>query len=380
MADKRDYYEVLGIQKGADADAIKKAYRQKAKEYHPDLHPDMKDATERMQEVNEAYEVLSDAEKKSRYDQFGHAGVDPSYGAGAAGGGGAGFSGFDGFGGVDLGDIFGDLFGFGGSRSTARSANAPQRGDRVTVGVTVSFEEAAFGCERDIDVSRVEECDTCHGSGAEPGTKSETCDQCHGSGVVTRATRTAFGVMQTQSACPKCGGKGKIIEKPCQKCRGLGKIRRRRTMRGTIPAGIDDGMSVVRRGEGNAGENGGGAGDLYITVRVKPHEVFGRDGTTVLMNLDVSMPQAALGGEIQVPTIDGTVKYKLPEGTQTGSKFRLRGAGITDVHNGGRGDQIVTVNVLTPTKLSSEQKELMQKLADSMGVANVGNAKKKKKK
>jgi len=380
MADKRDYYEALGLSKNASDDEIKKAFRKQAKKYHPDINPGNKRAEERFKEVNEAYEVLSDSDKKARYDQFGHAGVDPNFGAGGFGGG--GFHGdFSGFGGgieFDLGDIFGSIFG-GGSRGGARSRNSPRKGERVTAGVTITFEEAAFGVEKEISISRVETCDDCNGTGCEKGTTAEICDNCKGLGVVTAEQRTPFGVMQTQTDCPKCKGRGKIIHKPCGKCKGLGMVRRNRKIWINIPAGIDNGQTISMRGQGSAGANGGEAGDLFVTISVMRHPVFRREGSSVLLNLNISFAQAALGALLEVPTLDGKVKYSLPEGTQTGSVFRLKGKGIPSLRGGGRGDQFVTVNVTVPKKLSSKQKELLIEFANLCKDPGAPEAKKKKK-
>lgn len=359
MADKRDYYEVLGVSKGASDDEIKKAHRRLAKKYHPDLNRDNPDAAEKFKELNEAYEVLSDKDKRAKYDQFGFAGVDPSYGAGQGGGfGGAGFGGFD-MG--DLGDIFGSFFGggFGGSSSRSRR-NAPQRGETLQQRVMLSFEEAAFGCEKEITINRTETCDECGGSGAAKGTSAETCSNCHGTGVVTQTQRTPLGMFQTQGACPNCRGTGKIIRKPCKKCGGTGKVRKSRTLKVKIPAGIDDGQSIQLRGQGNAGANGGPSGDVIVTISIRPHPLFTRDGNNVICEIPISFPQAALGDTLQVPTIDGKVEYTIPEGTQTGTVFRLKGKGIQNVNGRGRGDQYVRVNIEVPTRLTEHQKRLLR--------------------
>lgn len=368
MADKRDYYDVLGLKKGASDDELKKAFRQKAKKYHPDVNPGNKEAEAHFKEVNEAYEVLSDSDKRAKYDQYGHAGVDPSFGGG---GGFGGFGGFD----FDLGDIFGSIFGGGGS--SARSKNAPRKGERIQTEVTITFEEAAFGCDKDISVSRVESCDTCQGTGCKEGTTPERCTNCNGTGSVTTQNRTPFGMMQSTSDCPKCGGRGKIIHQPCQKCRGAGMVRRNKTLKVSIPAGIDDGQTISLRGQGSAGVNGGEPGDLYVTVAVAQHAQFTREGNAVLYIMPVTIVQASLGAEVEVPTLDGKVKYTIPEGTQTGTVFRLRGKGITNLRGGGRGDQFVTVRVDIPTGLNHEQKDLLLKFAESMGSAT-GLKKKKK--
>ena len=368
---KRDYYEVLGVSKGASEDEIKKAYKKMARKYHPDLNPDNKEAEERFKEVNEAYEVLSDPNKKARYDQFGFAGVDPNYGAGA---GGAGFDGGFDFG--DLGDIFGSFFGggFGGGRRT--NPNAPQRGESIRLSVAISFEEAAFGCEKEVSVDRTEECGACHGSGCAPGTSPEVCPDCHGTGQVQVRRQTPMGVFATSSPCSRCGGKGKIIHQPCPDCRGTGAVRQRRTIQVSIPAGIDNGQTISVRGQGNAGKNGGPAGDLLVTITVKPHELFRREGTSVLCDAPITFAQAVLGAELEIPTIDGKVKYNLPEGTQSGTTFRLKGKGIPALNGRGRGDQYVTVHIETPRNLNREQKEALKKFAESVGESNYEERKK----
>lgn len=359
MADKRDFYEVLGLNKSASEEEIKKAYRRMAKQHHPDLNPGDKTSEAKFKEVNEAYDVLSDPEKKSRYDQYGHAGVDPNFGAGGFEGG--GFGGVD----FDLGDIFSSFFGGGGGG--ARSKNAPRRGESIYANITVSFEEAAFGCEKEIVVSRVDKCDSCGGSGCESGTTPEKCQNCGGTGSVRSQQRTPFGVMQTTTDCPKCSGKGSIIHQPCTSCRGNGMVRRQKKINVKIPAGIDDGQTISLRGQGNAGINGGPAGELLITVSIARHEFFNREGSSVLYTMSISVTQAILGCEAEVPTLDGKVKYDVPAGTQSGTVFRLRGKGIPSLRGGGRGDQFVTVNVLIPKGLSSEQRELVEKLDKTLG-------------
>ena len=360
---KRDYYEVLGVQKGATEAEIKKAYRKLAKENHPDLHPGDKEAEARFKEINEAYEVLSDSDKRSRYDQFGFAGVDPSYGAGAGGYGGGFEGGFD-FG--DLGDIFGSFFGGGFGGGGARSRTGPQRGESLRMGLTISFEEAAFGCEKEVSLERVEQCAACHGSGAAAGTSPETCPNCHGTGQVQQRRQTPMGVFATTTTCPRCGGKGKIVSTPCKDCGGTGQVRRRKTVKVTIPAGIDDGQTISLRGQGNAGRNGGPAGDLLLVIGVRPHPLFRREGTSVLCEAPITFTQAVLGGEMEIPTIDGKVKYEIPEGTQTGTTFRLRGKGIPNMNGRGRGDQYVTVYIETPRNLTREQKEALRKFSDTL--------------
>ena len=364
MAEKRDYYEVLGIQKGASEDEIKKAYKKLARKYHPDMNPGDKEAEEKFKEVNEANEVLSDPEKKARYDQFGFAGVDPNYGAGA--GGGAYGGGFD-FG--DLGDIFGSFFGggFGGQR---RNPNAPQRGESIRASVSISFTEAAFGCEKSVTIERSEQCPTCKGSGCAPGTTPEICPDCHGSGTVQTRRQTPMGVFASNGPCRKCGGTGRLIHQPCSDCRGSGAVRKRRTIKVNIPAGIDHGQTISLRGQGGAGRNGGPAGDLLITVMVQPHEIFRRDGVDVFCEAPITFTQAVLGAELEIPTIDGKVKYSIPEGTQTGTVFRLKGKGVPVLNGRGRGDQYVTVVIETPRSLNKEQKEALRRFSETLGENN----------
>ena len=365
MAEKRDYYEVLGVSKNASEDEIKRAYKKLARKYHPDMNPGDKEAEEKFKEVNEANEVLSNPEKKAKYDQFGFAGVDPNYGAGQGGYGGAG--GFD-FG--DLGDIFGSFFGGGFGGGGRRNPNAPQRGESIRASLSVEFTEAAFGCEKSITIDRSEQCPTCKGKGCAPGTTPEVCTECHGTGTVTQAQRTPFGMMQSQTVCPKCRGKGQIIHQPCPDCRGAGAVRKRRTIQVNIPAGIANGQTISLRGQGHSGKNGGPAGDLLITVMVRPHEIFRRDGTAVFCEAPITFTQAVLGGTLEIPTIDGKVKYDIPEGTQTGTVFRLRGKGIPVLNGRGRGDQYVTVNIETPRNLNREQKEALKKFSESLGEGN----------
>ena len=362
MAEKRDYYEVLGIQKGASEDEIKKAYKKLARKYHPDMNPGDQEAEEKFKEVNEANEVLSDPEKKARYDQFGFAGVDPNYGAGA--GGGAYGGGFD-FG--DLGDIFGSFFGGGFGGGQRRNPNAPQRGESIRASVSVSFTEAAFGCEKSVTLERSEQCPTCKGNGCAPGTTPEICPDCHGTGTVQTRRQTPMGVFASNGPCRKCGGTGRLIHQPCPDCRGTGAVRKRKTIKVTIPAGIDHGQTISLRGQGNAGKNGGPAGDLLITVMVQPHELFRRDGVDVFCEAPITFTQAVLGAELEIPTIDGKVKYSIPEGTQTGTVFRLKGKGIPVLNGRGRGDQYVTVTIETPRNLNKEQKEALRKFSEAVG-------------
>ena len=370
MAEKRDYYEVLGVAKDASAEEIKKAYRKITKENHPDLHPGDKACEERFKEANEAYEVLSDDEKRQRYDQYGHAAFDPNAGYGAGGFG--GFGGFDDiFGGGGFGDIFSSIFGGGATR---QNPNAPQRGDNVRAQVNISFEEAAFGCEKEITYARIEQCPDCKGTGCAPGTTAEVCPDCKGTGSVRTTQRTPFGMAQSMGPCSKCRGTGKIIHQPCKTCRGLGNIRRQHKMTVKIPAGIDDGQSISRAGFGNSGLNGGPAGDLLISVIVRPHAIFEREGTNVYMEQEISFAQATLG-ELELPTLDGKVKYTIPEGTQPGTTFRLRGKGIPYLRSPStRGDQFVTVKVAVPRNLSGAQKEKLREYAAAMGEGSVGHS------
>ncbi len=371
---KRDYYEVLGVSKGASDDEIKKAYRRKAKEYHPDLHPGDKECEAKFKEVNEAYEVLSDADKRARYDQFGHAGVDPNFNPG--GGFGGGFSG--GFGDIDLGDLFGSVFGggFGGGfGGQAQRPNGPQRGESLRLGLQLTFEEAAFGCDKEIELNRTEACPDCSGSGCAPGAAAETCSKCHGTGVI-RVQRGGGGFSFTTSApCDACRGTGRIIKNPCRACSGAGTVRKSRRVHVSIPAGIDDGQTVSLRGQGNAGKNGGPSGDLLVTVSIKPHPKFQRDGVMVYTTQDVSFTQAALGAELEVDTLDGKVKWTLPAGTQPGTTFRLRDRGIPQLRGKGRGDQFITVQVQVPKRLSGEQKEALEAYAAAMGESSTGAGK-----
>ena len=363
MADKRDYYEVLGIQKGANEDEIKKAYRKAAKQYHPDLHPGDKVAEEKFKEVNEAYEVLSDSEKRARYDQFGHAGVDPNFGAG----GGSPF-GQD----MDIGDIFNSFFGgFGGFGGNRRSnPNAPRRGNDVETQLTITFEEAAKGCKKTVSYSNVVTCEECHGTGAQKGSQARTCSACSGTGRVTVSQRSPFGVVQTQRSCDACRGKGKIIDSPCRACNGNGRQRKNKKIEINIPAGIDNDQVLNVSGKGNSGINGGPAGDLHVYIRVKPHDVFERRGDDVWCDLPITFTQAALGATVTVPTLDGKSTYEIHEGTQPGDVFKLRGKGIQHLGGKGRGDQYVRVVIEVPKNLSSKQKQLIREFEDSTGEKN----------
>ncbi len=373
MADKRDYYEVLGVSKGASDDEIKKAYRKMAKQYHPDLHPGDKEAEAKFKECNEAYEVLSDADKKAKYDRFGHAGVDPNYGAGAGGGFGGFGGGFDGMGFDGFGDIFSSFFGGGFGGSQRVNPNAPQRGGDIQSNITITFEEAAKGCKKTVEVNRIEVCDACSGSGAAAGSSAQTCPDCGGRGQVTTQQRTMLGVMQVQKPCPRCSGKGTIIPNPCQKCRGTGRVRRPQKVEVNIPAGIDDRQAINVRSQGNKGVNGGPAGDLRVGINVMAHKYFERDGYNVWYQTSISFAQAALGSELIVPTLDGNVKYSIPAGTQPGDVFKLKDRGIPNLNGRGRGDQLVKVNVEVPKKLSEKQKDLLRQFEAELNPNNKGN-------
>ena len=364
MADnKRDYYEVLGVSKTASADEIKKAYRSLAKKYHPDMNPGDKEAELKFKEANEAYEVLSDTDKRAKYDQYGHAAFDPSMG------GGSGFGGFGGFGGADFdfGDIFSSFFGGGGGTSRS-TRNVPIDGDDVLARITIDFNEAVFGCKKEISFSRIEGCPECSATGAEKGTKPETCATCRGTGRVTVQQQTMLGYMQTQRACSSCRGTGKIIKTPCKNCNGKAYVKVNKKLEVTIPAGIDSQHRIVLRNQGSAGRNGGSAGDLVIEVRVKEDKIFTRQGNNVYCEIPISFTEAALGAEIDIPTLEGkTEKYNVPEGTQSGTTVQLRGKGIADVNTKRRGDLFITLNVETPKNLNSEQKRLLNEFAKSLG-------------
>ena len=365
--EKRDYYEVLGVSKGASDAEIKKAYRKLAMKYHPDYNPGDKDAEAKFKEINEANEVLSDPKKRQLYDQYGFAGVDPTYAA-QNGGGPGGVSGFGGDG-VDLGDIFGDIFGggFGGfGGSTRANPNAPRMGHDIQANVILTFEEAAHGCAKKVTLNRQQTCPDCRGTGCAPGSSPETCTECGGRGYVVTQQRTPFGVMQSQQPCPHCGGRGTIIKNPCKTCRGTGKTSARKTLEVKIPAGIDDDQNIALRGQGDAGTNGGPAGDVIVHVTVKPDAVFERDGYDVYVRVPITYSQAVLGAEIEVPTVDGKVVQKIPEGTQSGTKFRLRGQGIQYLNGRGRGAQYVIVDVEIPKKLNRTQREALKAFEDSL--------------
>lgn len=364
LPDKRDYYEVLGVSKSATADEIKKAFRKLGKKYHPDLNPGDKEAEAKFKELNEAYQVLSDDEKRKRYDQFGHAGVDGN----GFGGGAGGFGGFD-MG--DLGDIFGDIFGggFGGFGGRQRR-NAPRRGSDLSQYINLTFEEAAFGCKKKINITKMETCESCHGTGAKAGTQPVTCPQCNGSGQIQQRRQTMFGFSNVISECPNCHGKGKIVKEPCPECRGTGSVRKNKSIEVDIPAGIDSDQVMRIRGAGNAGENGGPSGDLQLIIRVKAHEIYRREGYDVHVSIPVTFVQAALGATLKVPTIHGIVEYDLPEGTQPNTRFRLRGKGIPVLHGKGNGDEYVTVTVEVPRNLSRKQKDILEEFESENGEKN----------
>ena len=351
MADKRDYYEVLGVEKSASGDDIKKAFRKLSKKYHPDLHPGDKAAEEKFKEINEAYQVLSDDEKRQRYDRFGHAGVDGNAGYGGAGGFDMG----------DLGDIFGsfgDIFGFGGGGRQRR--NGPRRGSDLSQYINLTFEEAAFGCKKKINITKTETCDECGGSGSKKGTQPVTCSQCNGTGQIQQRRQTLFGFSSVITECPTCRGKGRIIKDPCPSCRGAGNVRKNKTVEVNIPAGIDNEQVMRISGAGNVGANGGPNGDLQLYIQVKPHEIFRRDGFDVNVTFPITFVQAALGSTLKVPTLHGVVEYDIPEGTQTNTRFKLKGKGIPILHGRGNGDEYVTVTVEVPKNLSQKQKELLR--------------------
>lgn len=364
MADKQDYYETLGINKGAGADEIKKAYRQMAKKYHPDMNPGDSEAEKKFKEVNEAYAVLSDPEKKAQYDQFGHAAFEQ----GGGGYGGGGFGGFD-FGGFDMGDIFSSIF--GGGRSSGSSANAPQDGEDLVYKLELTFEEAVFGCKKEIKYSRVEKCADCSGTGAHGGTEMEKCSACQGRGYQTVQQRTMFGISQTTRPCPECNGKGKKIKKPCANCNGKGRIKVNKKLNVNIPAGIDHGQRVQLSGQGNAGINGGLTGDLYVQVSVSPHKIFERDGFDIYCELPISFSEAALGATVKIPTLEGEMDYEIDEGTQTGTVLTIRQKGIISPRSGRKGNLYVKVVVETPKNLTDEQKNLLRKFGESCGEKNL---------
>ena len=369
MADsKRDYYEVLGVEKTASDDEIKKAFRRLAKKYHPDANPDnKKEAEAKFKEVNEAYEVLSDKQKRATYDQFGHSGAQ---GFGGQNGyysySTSGFDGFDGFD-IDLDDIVSSIFGGGRSRRGSRTSNGPAKGADLRQDIEITFEDSYLGVRKQINIYRDEVCDVCHGSGAKPGSKIDTCSMCGGTGQIRQVQTTLFGQMQTSRTCTACGGTGKIIRETCENCRGKGKVRKQARINVSIPAGIDDGQTVVLRGEGAPGQNGGPKGDLYIVVHIKHHPLYVRKDDHELCDIPVTVTQATLGAELEIPMVDGSKeRFKIPEGTQTGTKFKIKQKGFSSINRNTRGDFIFTVIVQTPKRLSKEQRELFEKLAKTM--------------
>ena len=367
MAEKRDYYEVLGLSKGADEAAIKKAYRTMAKKYHPDLNPGNAEAEAKFKEVNEAYDVLSDADKKAKYDQFGHSAFDPTAGGGYGGGYGGGFSDFG-----DIGDIFSSFFGggFGGGGGGQRR-NAPTRGEDISVRITVSFEEAAFGTKKDVSYNRIQKCSDCGGSGAAKGTQAETCKVCGGSGQRRVTQRIGGMAFQSTTTCDACRGMGKTIKTPCTECNGKGYVKVNKKLSVNIPAGIDDGERIALRGQGCDGRNGGPAGDLIITVNIKSHSVFERDGYNIYCDVPITVTEATLGATIDVPTLEGSQKFEIPDGTQPGTRFTLKQKGIPFINNASRrGDLVFTVNVEIPKGLNKEQKERMIAFAESCKESN----------
>ena len=363
MAEKRDYYEVLGVERGADDATLKKAYRKLAKKYHPDMNPGDKEAEAKFKEATEAYSVLSDPEKRRTYDQYGHAAFENG-GAGQGGG----FGGFD-FNGADMGDIFGDIFGdlFGGGRSR-RANNGPMRGANLRAVVHITFQEAVFGCEKELELTLKDTCTKCNGTGAKPGTSPETCSKCHGTGQVTYTQQSMFGTVQNVQTCPDCHGSGKIIRDKCPDCHGTGYISNRKTIEVTVPAGIDNGQSIRIRGKGEPGTNGGPRGDLLVEVIVERHPKFQRQDTTIYSTEPISFTQAALGGKIQIPTVDGPYEYTIKPGTQTDTRIRLKGKGVPMVRNKNvRGDHYVTLVVQVPEHLNGEQRAALQKFQEAMG-------------
>ena len=362
MAEKRDYYEVLGVEKNASDNDIKHAYRTLAKKYHPDMNPGDAEAEKKFKEVNEAYEVLSDPDKRAKYDQYGHAGFDQSFGGGGYQYSGGGFD-------FDLGNIFGDFFG-GGSGFSRSGGTRQTAGKSVYQRIYLSFEEAAFGCKKEISYPRIEKCPDCSGTGAAKGTSPVTCSKCGGRGTVTTSQRTMFGMMQQQSICPDCGGRGQTVPNPCPNCKGKGFIRINKKIEINVPAGIDDEQQLTVRGQGNVSTNGGPTGDLIIEVSVKPHNVFTRDGFDIYCDIPITFVEAALGAEIDVPSLEGNVKYTIPEGTQTGTSFKLAGKGIKYVNSTRKGDLIFTVIVETPKGLNDKQKQLLREFGLSCGKSN----------
>ena len=373
MADKRDYYEVLGVDKGADDATVKKAYRKLAKKYHTDMNPGDKEAEAKFKEATEAYGVLSDPDKRRQYDQFGHAAFENGGGGGAGG-----FGGFD-FGG-DMGDIFGDIFGdlFGGGRSR-RANNGPMKGANLRAVIHITFEEAVFGCEKEIELTLKDSCTKCNGTGAKPGTSPETCTKCNGTGQVTYTQQSMFGMVRNVQTCPECGGTGKVIKEKCSDCHGTGYIANRKKIQVSVPAGIDNGQSIRIREKGEPGKNGGPRGDLLVEVQVARHPIFQRQDMNIFSTAPITFAQAALGGDVRINTVDGDVVYTVKPGTQTDTKIRLKGKGVPSLRNKNiRGDQYVTLVIQTPAKLNEEAKEALRKFDEACGNRPSGGEKKKK--
>lgn len=359
---KKDYYDVLGVSKSASDDEIKKAYRKLSKKYHPDINKEP-DADEKFKEIAEAYEVLSDANKRAAYDQYGHASTDPNFGAGGGSYGGFGGGGFGGF-----EDIFDSFFGGGGGRSRY-NPNAPRQGEDLQYTLDLEFEEAIFGKETTVKYNRHQECQTCHGDGAKPGTSPVTCHKCSGSGSVVVERNTPLGRVQTRAVCDVCSGTGKEIKEKCPTCAGEGQVKKAHSVKVTVPAGVDDGNQMRLNGQGEAGSNGGPYGDLYVVFRVKPSKEFKRKGTEIYLDKSIQFVQAALGDEINVPTVYGKVKLKIPAGTQSGTTFRVKGKGVPRLRGNGQGDQHVTVNVVTPKKLTEKQSQLLKEFAKESDIS-----------
>lgn len=350
--DKRDYYEVLGVDKGADAQSLKSAYRKLAMKYHPDRNPDNEEAEAKFKELNEAYEVLSDSEKRNLYDQFGHAGVNQNAGGGGFNGGFGGFGGFE--------DIINEFFGGGFSGGGGARRNGPRKGKDIRVDVQLSFEEAAFGVKRTVEYYRTEECDHCHGKGNEPDSSVKTCPTCNGKGHVEYRQRSLFGESVSTQTCSTCNGRGEVFDKPCNVCKGHGKVKKKVSKDIDIPAGVFNGAQLHLQSEGNLGKNGGPRGDVIIFIRVAPHKLFVRDGNDIFLEIPITYTEATLGSEIEVPTLDGKIKFKVPEGTQTGKQFKIRNKGVPVLNSYGRGDQYVRVTIEVPTKLTKEQRKALE--------------------
>lgn len=360
---KRDYYEVLGVSKSAADDEIKKAYRKLSKQYHPDINKEA-DAEDKFKEISEAYEILSDPQRRAAYDQYGHASTDPNYGGGGFGGGGfEGFGGGGSFGGFE--DIFESFFGGGGGRSA--NPNAPRQGSDLQYSLNLKFEEAIFGIEKTVKFNREDTCGTCSGSGAKPGTKPETCSKCHGQGTINVERQTPLGRVMTRQTCDQCGGSGQTIKDPCNDCHGTGRVKKKHAVKVNVPAGVEDGQQMRLAGQGEAGFNGGPYGDLYVVFHVEESDLYDRDGSEIYYDLPLSFVQAALGDELEVPTVHGKVKLKVPAGTQTGTTFRLRGKGAPKLRGSGNGDQQVTVKIITPKNLSDTQKRALRDFAEAGG-------------